>query len=64
MAGKRRMTAEEYLEFERAAEFRHEFYKGLMWPAGEPPQGPDSVEKHIDILDNSLAASHGAGARR
>lgn len=36
---KRKMTAEEYLEIERAAEFKSEFYDGVMYPLHRGPDG-------------------------
>jgi hypothetical protein len=32
-----RLTPEEYLELDRASEFKNEYYNGRMWRLGEPP---------------------------
>jgi Uma2 family endonuclease len=55
------MTVEEYLEFDRASEFRHEYYKGWVWRVDEPPVSPASPIEHEIIVSRLLRslASHG-----
>jgi Uma2 family endonuclease len=52
------LTPEEYLELERAAEFRHEYYNGRMYlMAGGSPQ-------HAYIIGNLVGELHGALKKR
>jgi len=45
-----RLTPEQYLEIERAAEFRHEYYEGQMYAMS------GGTHQHALVIANTLAA--------
>jgi Uma2 family endonuclease len=49
------ITPEQYLEIERKAEFKSEYYQGKMWPLGEPPAAASTREAHSLIVWNLAA---------
>ncbi len=54
---KRKLTAAEYLEIERAAEFKSEFYDGEMYPLGGGPEAmAGGARKHSEIATNFASA--------
>jgi Uma2 family endonuclease len=52
------ITPEQYLEIERKAEFKSEYYQGEMWPLGEPPVTASTKEAHSLIVWNLAAELH------
>jgi Uma2 family endonuclease len=50
-----RMTEEEYLKIERAAEFKSEFYDGIMYPMGGPYGMSGGSAAHALIIPNLAA---------
>jgi Uma2 family endonuclease len=53
-----RLTPEQYLELERAAEFRHEYYNGRMYAM------PGGTYHHVRIIANFAANLHGLLRKR
>ena len=54
-APKRKMTAAEYLEIERAAEFKSEFYDGVMYPLHRGPDGmAGASSSHNRVKENLI----------
>jgi Uma2 family endonuclease len=49
------LTPEQYLEIERRAEFKSEYYQGAMWPLGEPPIVATTKDAHSLIVWNLAA---------
>ena len=48
------LTPEQYLEIDRAAEFRSEYYKGRMYPLGDPPEAMAGGTYRHSKLTHSL----------
>lgn len=49
-APRRKWTVEEYLEFERNSETRHEFLDGEVFPLGQPPARIGSDAENHDLI--------------
>ena len=52
------LTPEQYLEIERLAEFKSEYYQGEMFAMGGAREAPKANEAHNLIVGNLLAALH------
>jgi hypothetical protein len=50
------LTPEQYLEIERNAEVKSEYYQGRMWPLGEPPAETTGTQEAHSLIVWNLAA--------
>jgi len=53
------LTEEQYLDIERQAEFKSEYFQGEMYPMGEPAAMAGAREAHVLIAGNLGASLHG-----
>lgn len=58
------LTPEQYLEIERRAEFRSEYYQGEMFPMGEPFAMAGARRNHNLLAGNAFAQVHAQLRRR
>ena len=51
-----RLTPEQYLELERAVEFRHEYYQGRMYPVNDPTEAMAGGSPNHSLIKVNLSS--------